>query len=874
MRLACPGLFSCFEKNTTLVAPSRFLASVAYQQFAHSQLQQGRAAWERLPILGLGAWLTRSWQEARYSSPDIPALLSPTQEHFLWTQIIEGEQPELFDIDTAARITSRAARLLADWQIPSEGEGWPERGDAAQFNHWYKVFRQQCESKGLVARADLWSRLPDWIAKRFCALRPVTFLLPNSPVPALVALQQALGSRAHHLHFEIPFPRSTAAGKQLSSQEEEADFAARWARGTWEANPSHSIAVFVAGLPSRRKEIESAFRDTFYPGACRALLDEGLKARALTPLAYYISAPGPLHAEPLIAGALRLLEIAQPRISMSTAGALLRSSWIAGSAAERKIRALADIALRRARQLDLSLFDIETASGNCPHLKRIWPALRRVLQRKRDLDTFGAWSEFIGDLLEAFGWPGDEELNTPEQNALEAWKNALSELGSLSLIAENVPFEAALAQLRRLLDLGLDSSGGLLAPLQILDAAQAAGLEFDSTLVLGIGEDSWPPSNAGNPFVPLAIQRKYHVIASSAHSRSSKSKQLTAELFGSAPSVTVAWSGRLSPSVKPFLRNEATFENIWHGKTTWESFKPVLLEEQVDIQAPPFVSDSTARGGSGLIKSQSLCPFRAFAEYRLGSSSLEEACVGFDVRDRGGHLHSVLEFVWQKLGSLDNLKSTPCAELEKLVQDGALQAVKPKSSSFGKIAGAVEIERLKQVTLEWLTIERERQQPFTVETVEGEQYAEIGGLKLRLRIDRVDRLRSGGLVLIDYKSGEQKRKKLECPRPEEPQLLVYAAGVGDQVEGIVFAQLKRDDPRPVGVTREKHFKAWRTVDVLGLGWDARMEESRSEVERIAAQFKSGYAAVDPRTRAVCGYCAQTPLCRIHELRSESDPEEE
>ena len=215
MRLACPGLFSCFEKNSTVVAPSRLLAAVAYQQFANSQLQQGRATWERPAVLSLGAWLTRSWQEARYASPDVPALLSPNQEHYLWTRIIEAEQPELFDVDTAARMTGRAARLLAEWQIPSEGEGWPERGDAAQFRRWISLFRQHCESKGLMARADLWRCLPDWIAKRFCALQPATFLLPKSPVPALIGLQKVLGSRAHRLHLEIPFPRSTAAGKQL-----------------------------------------------------------------------------------------------------------------------------------------------------------------------------------------------------------------------------------------------------------------------------------------------------------------------------------------------------------------------------------------------------------------------------------------------------------------------------------------------------------------------------------------------------------------------------------------------------------------------------------------------------------------------------------
>ncbi len=878
MRLACPGLFSCLEKNWTVVAPSRLLAAVAYQQFAAAQLHQGRPTWERPPVLSLSGWLTRCWQEARYASPDVPALLSPNQEHFLWMQIIQQEKPQLFDIDAAARLTSRAARMLAEWQIPSDGEAWPDRGDAAQFRRWLGLFTTQCESNGWTTRAGLWSRLPKWFAAGLSAPNPLAFVSPhngpNAVVPALRILQKGLGSRIHNLHLETPFPPSVASAKQLDGFAEEAEYAARLARATWEANPLHSFAVFVANLPSRRNEIADAFRHVFHPGLCRTLLDHRLSGLSQEPLAYHLSAPTPLHAEPLIAGALLLLEIAQPRMATGTGGALLRSPWIAGGAAERKSRALADLALRRTRELDVSLPDLETASTNCPRLNRIWLAVRQVLQFRDGLAAFGVWSKFIGDLLQAFGWPGDEELNLEEQNILEAWKNALSELGSLSLVAGDVPFEAALAQLHRLLAIGVNAPGSMLAPVQILDATEAAGLEFDSALVIGLGEDSWPPIHPGNPFVPLAVQRKYQVRGSSAQGRSSEAEQLTTNLLGSSQSVGIAWSGRLSPSFKSFLKNEPTAATLWLGKTTWASFKPALLEEQIDVQAPPFVSGPTARGGSGLVKSQSLCPFRAFAEYRLNSGSLEEGCLGFDVRERGGHLHSVLEFVWQKLATLDNLKCTPQAELEKLVQDAALQTVSPKSSSFGKIAAFVEVERLKRVVLDWLAIERERQQPFTVETTEEERYADLGGLKLRLRIDRVDRLRNGGLVLIDYKSGEQKRTKLKCPRPEEPQLLIYAAGMGSQVQGIVFAQLKRDDPRPVGLTRDKHFPKWKTVDVLGLGWEERMAESRSEVERIAAQFASGYAAVAPKTRAVCDYCAQTALCRIHELRAENEPDDE
>src|ERR1700747_974209 len=50
----------------------------------------------------------------------------------------------------------------------------------------------------------------------------------------------------------------------------------------------------------------------------------------------------------------------------------------------------------------------------------------------------------------------------------------------------------------------------------------------------------------------------------------------------------------------------------------------------------------------------------------------------------------------------------------------------------------------------------------------------VGGLKLRLRADRIDLLENGQRLLLDYKSGEVSVKDWEGERPDEPQRPLYA----------------------------------------------------------------------------------------------------
>jgi probable DNA repair protein len=438
------------------------------------------------------------------------------------------------------------------------------------------------------------------------------------------------------------------------------------------------------------------------------------------------------------------------------------------------------------------------------------------------------------------------------------------------LVSPAVNFDTALAQLRRLLSATIER-GNWSSPIHILDASKAPGLEVESAIVIGLSEETWPPPSRISPLIPLKLQRAHQVPGTSAQSIREEREQVTRPLFSVAPQVFVAYSGRLSPLVERFVQREVAELPLWTGRLPRQSYLKAALEQLEDSQAPPLPISDSVRGGASVIKAQSLCSFKAFAEYRLNARAPEDACFGFDARDRGGFLHKALEKVWKQLGSQDLLRATPIEELQALVHTAVEEAVAGNETSpLYQLAARAERDRLENLILQWLAIERDRKHPFTVETVEQERFFEVPGLRLRLRMDRMDRLQNGNLVLIDYKSGPQTRPKLKGERPAEPQLLVYAAALPDRVDGIFFGQIKPRELKAVGFSRDKHFNG-QTAEVRK-DWDAYLASARLTVEKLAHDFVSGAAAVDP-IKGACAYCGVKAFCRVNESGLQQEEEE-
>jgi ATP-dependent helicase/nuclease subunit B len=864
MYLACPGLSEYFHKRATIVASSPLIASVAAQQLVEHQLSRGLDAWERPAIYTIEAWLANCWQEARYKSLEIPSLLSASQELLLWQELIEQHHSNLFDIYATARLARRSAQWMAEWPIPSEGDAWNDHQDASQFQQWHKLLKARCLQENWITRADLWKLVPQRTAEGVLPSNEIVFIGFDIATPAFERIRQTL--RATNLPFRHTANHPEAPSiLQCSEFTQEIEEAARWARAGFELDPTTSIAVFVPNLAEHRALVERTFRNVFYPAAARHIApppDASL---------FHLNAAGPLFDHPLVATALLLLDLANPRIDLTAAGAILRSPFIKAAPLERDARALADLRLRSTRELDVSLYELEWASKECQHLKPIWSALRRLIQKKPSHEELAVWSEFMGDLLEAVGWPGDIELTSGEQEIVEAWGTALSGLASLGMVSAPVQYETALQHLRRLLSNPMPAVGDWSSPIQILEAAEAAGLAFDRAFLTGLSEENWPPRISLSPLIPLQLQRACRIPGSTPESYRIFAENSTSALFAAASIIAATYSDRLSPMAAPYVA-PGDHSPRWQGKTPLQSYKPVNLECVTDTNAPPFHLTENSRGGTSILRAQSACPFRAFAEMRLQAQSPDEACFGFDARDRGAFLHKALEIVWKKIETQEQLRSLEPSELKELIQSSLEEAVKchERDSEFHRQASNAERERLAEIILEWLALERERLQPFIVQTVEQERFFDVAGMRLSLRIDRIDQLPNGNLLLIDYKSGEQSRKKLIGDRPEEPQLLVYAAALGEQVEGIFFGQLKPRDLKAIGHSREAQFDS-KEAEVHGAQWDSRVSIWRQTVERIGQQFVEGYAAVAPRFGA-CSYCNIKPLCRIQERLATSTEE--
>lgn len=865
MRLAYADLFSLIEKSATIVAPTRLLAAVAAEQFSNRQLASRIESWRRPSIISLNAWLAARWQEARYSVPNIPTLLSPPQEHALWERIIEGASPNLFNGSATARLASRAARLIAEWRIPIDGEAWNHHEDARQFVEWYKRFRRECVDSRWITRSDLWRLLPQWLSNGSCTREPAIFAGFSRPIPAFEDLRPVLG-RFAQVHAGKPAPLTDRIRvTSFSDFNGELEHSARWARSAIETNrnPWLSIAVLIPDLPARRKLVERVFTQVFYPGPSASTRRPFERSQT----AFHINAAAPLSDTPLVASAFLLLKLASNRIPLSDAGAILRCPFIGGAAQERGLRALADVKLRARRPLEVNLREIEYASADCPVLQALWSRIRGVVRQPALMRDLAGWSQFIGGLLAALDWPGDSDLTGDEQAILGAWKDSLSNLSALGLVSGAVTLDSAIRHLSRILGSASDT-GSWSSPVQIFSPADAGGIVFDEAFVTGLSDETWPPRVDISPLVPLKLQCACGVPGSGPESLRSEGQRASSCLFELASVLQGSYSGRLSPFIQNAVFEKAA-DSPWTGKLPRQSYIPAQLETLEDTQGPRYQSTESARGGSAVIKSQSQCPFRAFAEHRLGARPLEEAALGFDARERGGFLHKALQIVWQQLGTQSRLRGMSPDELSRLVETAVAEAVHENPfEPFHQLASSAERQRLRGLILQWLEIEASRKYPFTVETVEQERAFEVSGLRLRLRVDRIDRLPNGNLVLIDYKSGLMSRNRLKCPRPPEPQLLVYTSAMEGTVDGVFFAELQARDPRVVGLSRDKHFDS-KSVDVKGFEWDSYLSESKAEVARLADEFVRGYAAVHPLSGA-CEYCAAKAICRVNEIGGQED----
>jgi ATP-dependent helicase/nuclease subunit B len=873
MRFVHPDLEKLIDSRATVVTPSPLLAAVIQKQYGSLQLARHRKSWQQPAVLSLSAWFQQTWALARRRvGKRVPALLTPAQERLLWQRVIQRSEAEVLDTAATARAAASAVRTVVEWQISFDDPAWSEHDDALALRRWAWNARVLCEEQSWILGTDSWTRMADWMDSQV-SRNPIVFAGFGTPVPAL----RSLASNLKNIGFEVEFAepvrlQSEIACIRCESVEDEFELAARWARARLEETPAASLAILIPNLTGKLGPVKRAFAGVFRPAS--ALEPVSLK-KASEASIFHIHCGERLREFPVIAAGLALLDLALPQIPMASISLALNSPYIGGSRKESSNRALADARLRRLREVELTLSAVEWATRDCAFLAKTWPKLRCILKGMPEGSAEASeWSRFITELLSAVGWPGDDDLTTLEQDAIEQWQQVLSAFASLGFVQQEFTWEEALYHLRLLAAADGPTSGDSFSPIQILEPGGAWPFRFDQAWVLGAGEADWPPAEFPSSFIPLSLQRAAELPTATPAVRRESALAFTADmrriantLYLSFSATTAATPSVLSPlflDVKECNRGDL---HVWNGKLVLQQIVPVKLEEIEDAQGPPVLKDAPVAGGTHLLKSQSACPFQAFARWRLLADSVDEAVFSFDQRDRGSFLHEALALVWDEIVTLERLRSLPDSELLAIVKHSAEAALSSDkvATPFREQLRMAEAERLTHVIRRWLEVEMKRETDFKVLTTEKTTDVQISRLPMRLRADRIDQLDNGKLVIIDYKSGRPKQGDLDGPRPNEPQLLVYAATLGADVDGLYFAKLRPREEAAIGYGRQAHFG--NECEVPDREWGAQLQEWSRTVHKLARDFETGYAPVDPRKDA-CTYCEMKPICRIAEGRKD------
>jgi RecB family exonuclease len=175
----------------------------------------------------------------------------------------------------------------------------------------------------------------------------------------------------------------------------------------------------------------------------------------------------------------------------------------------------------------------------------------------------------------------------------------------------------------------------------------------------------------------------------------------------------------------------------------------------------------------------------------------------------------------------------------------------------------LERERLAKLAREWLEVEA-RRPPFQVLHTEQERSLTVSGLEFKSRIDRMDKLADGGHVLIDYKSGRMlSARQWEGPRPDDPQLPLYAVAAPEELAAVTFAKLVPGEMRFIGYSRQNGLIP--QVGEPNKPWAQLLAAWKKDAEALGAAYAAGDARVDPKNELkTCRRCDLQTLCRVYE----------
>ena len=848
----------------------------------------GENAWQTPPILPLSSWLRDVWLA---SWPE-KYLLSELQCEKIWEEIINQDSArlDLLHLQGVASQTSKAFSLLHEYRLPRDKKLYEQTDESKAFLRWIRKFESRLSSA--LAPCMLMDAVRN-------SMQEGEILIPHSlrirgfeeQSPQLKYFLNFLREKGTRVDFLSPVPSPEILAQRMEklndknvnveeyeNRQGEAEACACWVRSIFQ--PGKRIGIVVPELEKYRTLLKRELAAELVPETIFSLDEEDLP--------FNISLAPPLSQEPMIKLALNLLSVKTSNVPVSTFLSIIQSPFF--GFAFPPTREISDLErnLRKKRVLSIPLDRFHSICGSVPQVDQLVESLKSWTLNNSKLMP-EKWAKELSDFLKTTGWPGKVAPGTDKQSVLskrhqgfEAWKDCLNQLCSLNQILGPINRLEVLNHLTHITRSKPFQSKTPEHSIQVIGLLESSGMQFDYLWVMGCHHEALPAHPEPNPFIPYEIRNKYSIPRSNPQRELKFTEQSLTRLLMAAPDVHFShplhegdMDLEMSPLLKrfpqdkkaPYLSNR--IKDQVRAMNQLEKFTEPAFLQVTDSEKNQYGTQGIS-SGYALLKDQVDCPFRAFARHRLNSQRTPVAEIDFDNLDRGNLIHKALELFWDKTRNRKNLSNLSHGILEKRIEECVQEALKLCSqrttgqTQFNKL----EIERNVRLIHDWLlNIERERPD-FQVLHNEEDVSINLCGIKLSLRIDRIDEIPGKGLLLIDYKTGrEAKPAEWFAEKIRAPQLPLYATA--QPPVGLAYGHLTLGKPEfkgtadlPLGKLKNYDF----AKDTGCSTWKELLSYWKNNLNRVADEFLQGNNQVLPVNKGEpCLHCEFNSLCRIQEI---------
>ncbi|MDX2411820.1 MAG: PD-(D/E)XK nuclease family protein [Woeseiaceae bacterium] len=853
-------LAEALRDSSQILTANRRLARILASEFGEQMVLSGKKAWPSPLITSWQDWLAELLATAEQQQ-SLPTRINGHQSRVLWERCLRREiNDPLLNIGFLVRQSRETWSRLHEFCVSLD-----DCRRSAQGND-QRVFVRAAESYQSILDREHWvddAGIANLVAELIRAGRVkvparVSIAGFDRVVPQTKSVLDAACVKGMCIEdVGTTTPNANGAVRAYDNTEAEIRAAGAWARRELEEDPARRIAIVATNLEQNAAHYGRLVREGFVPGWQYAAASH----RASVNVSY-----GRRLADyPAIAIALLALRWLYDDLTGREVSLLLRSPIIGSG--DTSGRGRLELQLRQVpdrswspEMLLAELGERESSADARDWIDRIryLGSLRVDLPRR---DTPPSWAVVIDDTLTKLNWPGDGSLDSVEFQLINRWRELLNDLARLELVSPTLTIADALSRVTAIAGETVFQPEVEGALVQLLGPLEAAGMEFDKLWVSGLTASNWPPAGRPSSLISMNLQRSRNMPDATPQDTLDYARRVLDRLTNSTMDVVCSYpltDGDAEQGESGLLQQYDYKLLPRHGDPGWHAATLVDAVSLTVVPADPIPTVSANEvisGGAATIQRQLTEPFAAFIFGRLGVRDIQPISFGLSASLRGNLIHDALRRLYSELPSRHDIASWDGDELE-----GRLAAALDKSfwrqmQNIGPVLKQLfrlEQQRVGRLLRDVVALDSTRED-FEIADVEGALQPTIAGVPLRLRADRIDRLGSAEVVILDYKTGSRKAFLGANGLPKDMQLVVYAIALDAEVSDLGLVNIDSRSTSIDGAGKRL------TPD---LDWDDALSSWTKLVEVAAGQLQRG----DVRVNGLQNMQSARPLSLISRIR--------